>query len=1258
MTTCLSCRQKMHSMQYFKLSILMVVMCFPEFPEAHCSIVISSKGGVRNSSCCCSGSKRPCVDIVTGLECAKNGSSTNVSVIITEDQHPNATSRQSYNFLYNLHNFALIGNNTNGFATNISCVVANGLTFANSRNITLANLSFSNCTNFVYIFDNGKIIFQLSSLHFVNCSNVLLKHVQISNSQSIGVSFFNVSGVLEIRNSSFHNNSNCNISNVGGIFIVIPNNTLTIMIEYCTLVYNQIWTPACNHSASTSTSGGGIHITVRSKFVQIRVNRVTFSSNSAYYGGGLFLSYEGHAKDNLAVISEVNFDAQINRRKPFLQQGSTGGGAMVVFSERGIAHTNNTVIFDNVSFTKNIATTGGGLSISGHAGYVKNSDKVIVKNSNFTENIAKSGSAIHVTIEKFLTHDTSLSLKIINTTFCSNVAPQEMLSVLSWGAVYTRGVPVTFEGTVIFYRNNGTALAISATSVYFNPTSTVNFTENVGHSGGAIALFNTGYVVIYSNVELYFIENFAYNKGGAIFATTFGEQNLQYYHHSDCFIVAIDNSSFTFNVYSSNNRARYQKNTIYADSISQCMLQNNSIFCTDAWVYNQSSCRDEIMTGPANIRHLNKSNLEISVYPGRKVSLPIVIHDGFGRDITNTTPLIASLQDSHTTRAVLDQSSHYISDNKVIIYKCANFENKTYPIILQVETQAPQVIPVHINVTFLLCPPGFEETLIDSTLIDSSIRALQCQCINNFKGYLVCLDNMQAKLLSSLVMTFNNAHDEYVVSVSLYAATNFNYYYNNVIPQNLSGLQLLFCDKSNRKGYFCGECQEGYGIDITSTLYKCIPCPTQNGWIKYLAANFGILTLFFLVLLVFNINITHGSIGTYILYCQTLTLPSTFPHFEQDFKDSFGNKETLADLLIFPFSMWNLDFQILPFSNICIHPKLKIIHVFSLQYVTVLYPILLIAVCACVIELHARNCCLVVLLWTPFKRCFAKLRRSWNGQRSVIDVFAAFLIIAYAKLVCVTIYLLTPIHPFNSKGQPIGSSLLIDPSIIFLSKEHQPFFIMALLILFLFVIPPPLFFLLYQFSRFQKVLEKLRMRKQCVIALMDNFHGAFKDGTKHTRDCRWFAGFYFILRILIVFMTFLSENTLKERFIDIVLVAAVWLIVAVVRPYKKNIYNIIDCFILATMLFNVVFSVYFTVPKSASFYSPPILLAGIVAYFPVLCVTLYVIYLLTVYVKNCYSFQRHYHNKGERLPLLHSAINGDNIPHRILSPGNYADLEQ
>ena len=1264
MNTSPSCRQKMHSVKnFFKLSILVVVVCFPEFPEAHCSIVISSVGGVRNSSCCCSGSKRPCVDLVTGLECAKNGSSTNVSVIITEDQHPNAINIQSYNFQYNLHNFALIGNSTNGFAAKISCVFAGGFIFENSSNITLANISFSNCTNLVYIIDNGKPNFQVASLHFINCSNILLQQVQISNSQSIGVNFFNVSGILEIRNSSFRNNSNCNIDNGGGIFIVIPNNTLTIIIEDCWLVHNQIWVPDCKHG--TSTSGGGIHITIRSRFVQVSVNRVTFLSNGAYYGGGLYLSYEGNAKDNFAVISEANFDAQINRKKSFLQQGSTGGGAMVVFNEEGIEHTNNTVIFDNVSFEQNIATTGGGLSISGHTGYVKNSDIVIIKNSNFTDNKAKSGSAIHVTIKNFLKHDTSLSLKIINTTFCNNVAPQEMLSVLSWGAVYTRGVPVTFEGTVIFYRNNGTALAISATSVYFSSNSTVNFTNNVGHSGGAIALFNTGYVVICNNAELYFIENIAYNKGGAIFATTFGEQNLQYYHHSDCFIVDnnsftfnsdcfnVDNNSFTFNVYSSNNFARYQKNTIYADSISQCMSQNNSIFCTDAWVYNQSSCKDEIMTGPANISHLNNNNLEIFVYPGRKVSLPIVIHDGFDRDITNTTPLIAFLQDSHTTRAVLDPSSRYISDNKVIIYKCPNFENKTNPIILQVETQAPQVIPAHINLTFLPCPPGFEETWIDSP-----IRGFQCQCINNFKGYLVCLDNMQAKLLSTLVMTFNNATNEFVVSVSLYAATNFNYYYDNIIPQNLSGLQLLFCDGSNRKGYFCGECQEGYGIDITSTLYKCIPCSTQSGWIKYLAANFGILTLFFLVLLLFNINITHGSIGTYILYCQTLTLPSTLPHFEQVFKDSFGNMETVADLLIFPFSMWNLDFQILPFSNICIHPKLKTIHVFSLQYMTVLYPILFIALCACVIELHARNCYLVVLLWTPFKRCFAKLRRSWNGQRSVIDVFAAFLIIAYAKLVCVTIYLLIPIYPFNSKGQSVGSSLFIDPSIVFLNKEHQPFFIMALLILFLLVIPPPLFFLLYQFSRFQKVLEKLRMRQQCVITLMDNFHGAFKDGTQHTQDCRWFAGLYFILRILIVCLTFLSENTLKERFIDIVLIVAVWLIVVVVRPYKKNIYNIIDCFILATMLFNVVFSVYFTVPKSASFYSPPILLAGIVAYFPVLCVTLYVMYLLTVYMKNCYYFQRHCQNKGETLSLLHSAINGDNIPHRILSPGDYSDLEQ
>jgi len=42
------------------------------------------------------------------------------------------------------------------------------------------------------------------------------------------------------------------------------------------------------------------------------------------------------------------------------------------------------------------------------------------------------------------------------------------------------------------------------------------------------------------------------------------------------------------------------------------------------------------------------------------------------------------------------------------------------------------------------------------------------------------------------------------------------------------------------------------------------------------------------------------------------------------------------------------------------------------------YPLFLLVITYVCIEVHARNFRLVVYLWKPFHRCFAKVRRNWS----------------------------------------------------------------------------------------------------------------------------------------------------------------------------------------------------------------------------------------------------------------------------------------
>ena len=69
-------------------------------------------------------------------------------------------------------------------------------------------------------------------------------------------------------------------------------------------------------------------------------------------------------------------------------------------------------------------------------------------------------------------------------------------------------------------------------------------------------------------------------------------------------------------------------------------------------------------------------------------------------------------------------------------------------------------------------------------------------------------------------------------------------------------------------------------------------------------------------------------------------------------------------------SIWNLDIFRSVVPSFCVSSKLTDVDVVLLEYISVLYPLLLILITYIGIELHARNFSPVVALWKPFYKCF------------------------------------------------------------------------------------------------------------------------------------------------------------------------------------------------------------------------------------------------------------------------------------------------
>ena len=85
---------------------------------------------------------------------------------------------------------------------------------------------------------------------------------------------------------------------------------------------------------------------------------------------------------------------------------------------------------------------------------------------------------------------------------------------------------------------------------------------------------------------------------------------------------------------------------------------------------------------------------------------------------------------------------------------------------------------------------------------------------------------------------------------------------------------------------------------------------------------------------------------------------------------------------------------------------------------------------------------------------------------------------------------------------------------------------------------------------------------------MDTFQGHYKNGTNATRDLRFFSGLYLLLRVVVYASTVVTYQIASYAYTTVI-IAMLAVSVALARPYKTHIYNIVDAFLLynITMLY-------------------------------------------------------------------------------------------
>ena len=449
-------------------------------------------------------------------------------------------------------------------------------------------------------------------------------------------------------------------------------------------------------------------------------------------------------------------------------------------------------------------------------------------------------------------------------------------------------------------------------------------------------------------------------------------------------------------------------------------------------------------------------------------------------------------------------------------------------------------------------------------------------CQSTIFGICIPGDSENVYIQAGFCLTHLNSTENFVVGgLCPYFATDVKWsrftpplqiYYAFPAKLPLAEVTNYTCGPYNREGLLCSKCKPGYGPAVYAFSLQCVKCTdsSQGNWILYFFLVLFPISMFYFIVVIFNIRATAPPFTGFILMCQTYCMIETVMVPYKMKLSGFKNLTVLLQVVRMLCGFWNLDFFRFLVPPFCLSSNLNNLQALSLEYVHAIFPLFLIIVTAVCIELHARNFILLTIIWKPFHNCVARLRRSWDPTASVVNAFSMFLLLNFSKVTTVTVYYVYGIHFWYKSG--FRSTLYSDPSVIQYSKQHIPYIIFSCCYLVPFALLPTLLLCLYPTKCFRRLLRIcLCLRLQnALFVFIDTFQGHYKDGTNETRDYRSASGLHIVVLALMIFVNL--NGHVRYSAVDVMysLLFAVALFYALARPCKQNCANILQSILIAT----------------------------------------------------------------------------------------------
>ena len=322
------------------------------------------------------------------------------------------------------------------------------------------------------------------------------------------------------------------------------------------------------------------------------------------------------------------------------------------------------------------------------------------------------------------------------------------------------------------------------------------------------------------------------------------------------------------------------------------------------------------------------------------------------------------------------------------------------------------------------------------------------------------------------------------------------------------------------------------------------------GWLFYILSELIPVTLFFLVVIYFNISFASGPLNGVIFFMQVI---DALKIHAEDFIQFDETVECFSKIHKFVYRMFSLNMFALEELSFCLWPgRTSALDMLVFRYVTIIYSLLLILATVFLIKL-----------------CRRSRSRLLNLKHSIIHGLTTFLVMSYSECTRVSLMIITGGRMTVGYNSSYMVRAFYNAEFSYLGREHLPYALPAFFfITTLVAIPPILLFaypLCYKLFALLRIEESKFIQITCKIfflekikPLFDSMQFAFKD------DCRFFAGLYFWYRLCLV-VTFAYSSLSLFYAVTGVQLAIILGMHGAFRPYKTAWHNFLDAALFSNL---------------------------------------------------------------------------------------------